>query len=383
MSDTDVAVIGGGIHGCAAALNLARRGLKVTVLERDRVGRHASGVNAGGVRTLLRHEAEIPLALASRKIWQAIEAEIGVDCGYHAAGQLAVAETDAAMDELVARHRRLSRLGHTHERLIDAREVRVRVPGIASCVRGGLLAEEDGAAIPYKATRAFADAAVAAGARVIEGARVTGLERTGRGWRVGWPEGALYAGAVVNAAGAWGDRIAALAGEAIALSWFLPMMMVTARVPQSLKPVIINTARPLSFKQLANGCLLIGGGRPASGSRRDLRYRLDLAGLKASARTVADLFPGFADVPIVRGWAGFEGRFEDDIPAIGPGRLGPGLIHAFGFCGHGFQLAPIVGRLIADMIVDGRPRLALDAFSPLRFRSANPQRTQTPPVHPA
>lgn len=372
MSDVAVAVIGGGIHGCAAALNLARRGVRVAILERDHVGRHASGANAGGVRTLLRHEAEIPLALAAREIWHEIETEVGSDCGYHTTAQLAVAETDAAMADLAARQRRLAALGFGHERLVDPARVRDLAPGIAG-IRGGLIAEGDGAAIPYVATRAFADAAIASGARLIEGAAVDRLEETGTGWRVGWPGGSLRAERVVNTAGAWGDRIAALAGETIPLSWFLPMMMVTARVTRSLTPVVINTARPLSFKQLANGCLLIGGGRPARGSRDSFAYRLDLAGLKASARTVADLFPAFADVAITRAWAGFEGRFDDDIPVIGPTRPGSGLIHAFGFCGHGFQLAPIVGRLLAEWIVDGAPSLGLDAFSPTRFNSLNKQ----------
>ena len=367
MSDFDVAVIGGGIHGCSAALNLARRGLRVVVLERDRVGRHASGANAGGVRTLLRHEAEIPLALAAREIWHGIEQEVGEDCGYHTTGQLAVAENEAAMADLIARHRRLAALGYDHEELVDAGEVRALAPGIADHVKGGLIAKADGAAIPYQATQAYARAASRAGVRLFEGAAVDRLEQAGGGWRIGWPGGEVRAATLVNAAGAWGDRIAALAGEAIPLSWFLPMMMVTARVPHSLTPVVINTARPLSFKQLANGCLLIGGGRPAAGSREDMTYRLDFRGLKVSAQTTRDLFPAFADVPIVRAWAGFEGRFQDDIPVIGRSREASTLVHAFGFCGHGFQLAPIVGRLIAELIVDGAASLPLAPFSPSRF----------------
>jgi sarcosine oxidase subunit beta len=65
MSRPDVIVIGGGLHGCSAALHLARRGARVTVIEKDHVGRHASGVNAGGVRRLGRHLAEVPLAVAA------------------------------------------------------------------------------------------------------------------------------------------------------------------------------------------------------------------------------------------------------------------------------------------------------------------------------
>src|ERR1700690_1818760 len=79
--ESDVLVIGGGLHGSSSAFHLARRGVSVTVLEADYVGRHASGVNAGGVRTLGRSVPEIPLALMSREIWHDIADTVGDDCG--------------------------------------------------------------------------------------------------------------------------------------------------------------------------------------------------------------------------------------------------------------------------------------------------------------
>ena len=72
-----IIVIGGGIQGCATAYFLARRGQDVTLLEKDYIARHASGVNAGGVRRLGRDPIEIPLSLASMDIWQSLEGHIG------------------------------------------------------------------------------------------------------------------------------------------------------------------------------------------------------------------------------------------------------------------------------------------------------------------
>ena len=367
MTTADVAVIGGGIHGCSAALNLARRGFRVVVLEKDHIGRHASSANAGGVRTLLRHEAEVPLALASREIWHNITAELDADCGYHTIGQVAVAETDQDMAELTARAGRMRALGYGHEELIDAAGLRTLVPGIATTVKGGLVARDDGAASPYHTTMAFRQAALAAGVDIREGVRVDSLDPISAGWRVGAGGDSLEAAHLVNTAGAWGGRIAAMIGDKVPLSYFLPMMMVTARVERFLDPVVIGVGRPLSFKQMPNGTLVIGGGRPAIGDIDTMAYRPDFAGLKASAATVRDLFPMLADMTVVRAWAGIEGVFADEIPVIGPSRAAPNAVHAFGFCGHGFQLAPIVGRLVAELVSEGRASLPVDAFAVDRF----------------
>jgi len=94
---TDVVVIGGGLHGCSTALHLALRGLKPILVEKDYAGRHASGVNAGGVRQLARHLAEIPLSIASMALWEKIEELVGDDCGFESHGTVLVAESE---DEL-------------------------------------------------------------------------------------------------------------------------------------------------------------------------------------------------------------------------------------------------------------------------------------------
>jgi sarcosine oxidase subunit beta len=77
----DAIVIGAGIHGCSTALHLALRGVKALVIEKDYAGRHASGVNAGGVRQLARHLAEVPLSVASMEIWERIRDIVDDDCG--------------------------------------------------------------------------------------------------------------------------------------------------------------------------------------------------------------------------------------------------------------------------------------------------------------
>ncbi len=368
----DVIIIGGGLHGCSAALHLARAGVQAIVVEKNYVGRHASGVNAGGVRTLSRHEAEIPLALVALELWHRIGDLVDDDCGFEAFGQIRVAENEADAASLQQREQRLKSLGYTHERWIDADELYARVPALARHCVGGLIAERDGAALPYRTTLAFRRKAEAMGQRFIEGTRVRGIRREGDAWAVDTSAGTVSGGVLVNCAGAWADAICTMLGEAVPLEVIGPMMLVTGRMPRFLEPVVLGTGRPLSFKQTAEGTVLIGGGRLARVERNFETTELDFRELAASARTVHDLFPVMRGAVIHRGWAGIEARMPDEIPVIGPSSTAPNVFHAFGFSAHGFELGPIVGRITADLITAGQTALPIAPFSIRRFQPPSP-----------
>ena len=127
----DVIVIGGGIHGCSTALHLARLGLRPVLLEKDHVGRHASGVNAGGVRRLGRHLAEVPLSVASMQIWHEIESLVDDDCGFTSHGQIKVAENEkelAILRQRVASMQALATWSGLCKSPAPAVRVRVRLP---------------------------------------------------------------------------------------------------------------------------------------------------------------------------------------------------------------------------------------------------------------
>lgn len=366
-SAADAIVIGGGLHGCSAALHLARRGLSVLVLEKNYVGRHASGVNAGGVRTLSRAVAEIPLAVAALDVWRRIGELVDDDCGFESHGQYRVAETDADVDALRAREASLRAHGYTHEQWFDADLLRARIPALAPHVRGALGVPGDGAANPYRTTAAFRRKAEALGATVHEGVRVHDIARDGTVWRVATDAGTFAAPHVVNCAGAWADRIAAALAEPVPLEPIAPMMAVTLPLPRFLDAVVLGTARPLSFKQLHNGTVLIGGGRRARVDRDAETTELDFREIAASARTVRELFPAMRDAVVNRCWAGIEARMPDDLPVIGPSSTGEGFVHAFGFSAHGFALGPIVGRIVADLVATGATDLPIAPFAITRF----------------
>ncbi|HSU05088.1 MAG TPA: FAD-binding oxidoreductase [Acetobacteraceae bacterium] len=365
-------VIGGGLHGLSTAVHLALKGLHPIVIEKNTVGRHASSVNAGGVRQLRRHPAEIPLSVAAMDRWM----NLGELLGEHAplcefvgnVGQIAVAETEDDLRPLEARVAELHRLGWTHEELIDRAELRRLAPALSEHCIGGLISRRDGYATPYSTVQAFRLRALDVGVRIEEGVRVTGLEHGAR-WKVQTSKGRFESDVVVNCGGAWGWEAAAMAGEVLPRGYFAPAMMVTTRMPHFLDPVVLGTGRKLSFKQTNDGTVVIGGGIFGVPDRDAETADPVAERMRESAQTCCALFPIMRRATIVRTWAGLEARMPDEIPVIGASQTAPNMWHAFGFSGHGFQLGPMVGSLLADLIVEGKSPLPIEAFRPGRFNS--------------
>jgi len=338
MIKTDAIIIGGGLMGLSTALHLVLRGKKVIVLERQSPARHASGVNAGGLRQLNRHMAEIPLTVAASEIWKNISDLVDSDCDVVLSGQVKVAETEAELQTLQARVDELNAKGFYHERIIDQEMLYELVPKLVSGCVGALYSPDDGFARPFHAATAFRNKAT------------------------------FSAQNLVNCAGAWANSIAAKFGEAVPLTPRAPMLMVTERLPPFLKPVVGAVGHKLSFKQMQNGTVIIGGAHMARLDIDQQQTEIDFTGLKVSAQTVTQLFPHMSAVRIVRAWAGIEGFMPDNIPVISRSSRARGVYHAFGFSAHGFQLSPVVGRIMSELILDGKTALPIAPFDIRRFQ---------------
>ena len=363
----DVAVIGGGLHGLSAALHLARAGRRVAVIERRWTGRHASGATAAGVRTLNRDIAEVPISLEAMAMWHDIAALVGDDCGFHAHGQMRIAEREEHMPALLQREAKMRSLGYTHEEMIDAAELRRLVPALSPHCIGALVARNDGAADPHRTILAFRRACEAEGVVIAEGCGVEAVERQGEGWLLACGTRRFRAPVVVNAAGAWAGRLAALFGDEIALGVRASMMMVTERLAPLLGPVVSVVGRALSFKQSDQGTLVIGGGLQGAADVAHERSTVNFTELAKGARAASDLFPIVRGVRIARCWTGIEAQTRDHLPVIGASPNAPGLFHAFGFSGHGFQLVPVVGAILTDLVTQGATRREIAAFAPARL----------------
>ena len=365
---SDVLIIGGGLMGFSTALQLAMRGTRCTVLDKDSPGRHASGVNAGGLRQLNRDPAEVPLSVAAAAMWHNIEALVDSDCDTHFPGQIRVAENSADMLALEERAAMIRALGFEHEEIIGRKELYKLVPELAPHCKGALICRNDGYGRPFHALDAFRRKARSLGVEFRASTRVDALVHSADEWQVSTPKGEFRAPVLVNCAGAWAGHIAAALGDTAPVKPGAPMLMITERLPRFMEPVIGAASRKLSFKQMQNGTVLIGGAHMAELDIAQQRTEMNWARLAVSARTVMALFPQLKNTHIVRTWAGIEAFMPDKLPVIGRSGASPHVYHAFGFSAHGFQLAPLVGKIMSQLILDGQTDLSIEPFSIERFQ---------------
>ena len=365
--NTDVLIIGAGLIGASTALQLAMRGCRCIVIDKDSPGRHASGANAGGLRQLNRDPAEIPLTVEAAKMWHNIEALVDSDCDARFPGQLRIAENQSDMDKLEQRAAMVRGMGYQHEEMIGKKELYQLVPALSPHCVGALICREDGYGRPYHALTAFRRKAESLGVTFHSSTEVYSIEQEGEGWEVRTSQGTYSSNILVNCAGAWAGKLAGLMSEPVPLTPKALMLMVTERLPHFVEPVMGAASRKLSFKQMQNGTLIIGGALVARLDFAQEKTDIDWHQLAQSANTVVDFFPQLRDVRIVRAWAGIEAFMPDNIPVIGPSQTVKNAYHAFGFSAHGFQLSPVIGRIMAQLILDGRSGLPIEPFSISRF----------------
>jgi len=364
----DVAIVGGGTAGCSTALHLRGRGATVILLERGSCGGQASGVNYGGVRQQGRDLAELPLARRSREMWGRLAGIVGSDCEFVASGHIKLARSAADMAELEAYRESVRPYGLELE-LLGRDALRARYPFLGDAAVGGSLCAEDGAANPRLVAPAFAGAARAAGADIREHAPVAAIEHDGTRFRLRTEDGIeVSAAALVNVAGAWGHEIAARFGESVPEDVIAPNMCVTEPVPYFMVPNFGVCGGGIYVRQIPRGNVIFGGGRGHADRERLRAYPVAASSLDSSRQTIA-LVPRLRQAQIIRTWTGIEGIMPDSIPVLGPSRTTPGLFHAFGFSGHGFQLGPAVGAVMSELILDGKTPTPIAAFDIGRFAS--------------
>lgn len=378
---SDVLVLGGGLMGTSTAFFLRRQhGLSVTLLERELVGRQASGTNFGNVRRQGRSLSQMPLANRARAVWGRVKDLLGEDVEFVPHGHLRVCYTEAQAATLEQHAREVQPLGLALE-LFSAEQLRRRWGIFSPEVVAGSLSPRDGHANPRLAGPAFARAARRAGAHIVEHAEVLHVEREGGGFLAHTADGRRYRAAqLLLACGAWSARLAAQFGEVVPLEARGPQMGVTEPLPYAIGPSIglsspIET-EGLYFRQIQRGNIVFGGGLKGPALADEVRAYVRPDNTLRQFRELRRFVPAFQQVQLLRVWSGIEGYTADWQPVMGASRGTPGLHHAFGFNGEGFALSPGVGEVMAELMATGATTTPIEAFAIERF--AAPPALQSP-----
>ena len=377
--DMDVIVLGGGLMGTAATFFLRRRGLKVTLIERNRVGTGATVASFGNIRRTGRHLTQLPLAHRSRALWGDAERLLGRDVEFRATGHLRLIFEEDALADMRAYADTARPWGLELEEL-GANEIRARFPGLGPGAIAASFSPQDGSGNPRLIAPAFTEAARRLGAEIVEECEVGSIEKTESGFRVSTSKGVFEAAKLLNTAGAWGMRIAAQFGEPVPLTPRGPQMGVTEPLPHRILPVVgIWTRRhgtDAYFRQVERGNIVFGGAAERVDVPLDPGHaKADPARLPAQLRALRQLLPALEKVSVIRTWSGCEGYLADMLPVMGPSGTTPGLFHAFGFSGHGFQIGPGVGDTLAELIATGTTDIPLHDFRIERFANAESGRS--------
>jgi sarcosine oxidase subunit beta len=364
----DVAIIGGGTAACAAAVALREAGLTVAVLEKRLCGAGASGVNFGGVRQQGRHLAELPLTSRSRALWDGLNHRLGEDVEFEASGHIKLARSEADMAEL-ERYAEDARDHGLNLTLLGANAIRDELPWLGPKIVGASLSPSDGQANPRVVGPAYARLARKLGAEIREFTPVRHAASTGAGFEIEADGLGVASRWLVNAAGVGAGAVAAWFGEYAPVLPLTPNMLVTEPLRYFISRSIGVCGGDIYVRQIHRGNVIFGGGHGWGDAELSLARPKAEESLSRMARTI-DVVPALAGAQVIRSWSGMDGKMPDHIPVLGFSSTTPHLVHAFGFSGHGFQLGPVIGLIIAELISTGVAASPIAAFAIERFAPA-------------
>jgi sarcosine oxidase, subunit beta len=365
----EVAVIGAGVMGLAIASNLAARGQKrIVVLDAHHLAWGASGRNGGGVRQQWSNEMNIRLMQESTEICARFAEEMRINVWMRRGGYLFLARTEATAERL-ARNVTLQNQCDLPTRMItpaDAQELVPELdvaPFVAACYN-----PTDAVVFPWPFVWGYARAAAKRGVQIRTGLPVTAIDRRGDDFVLRTAAGAMTAGRVICAAGAWSPVVARLAGGALPDRPVRHEILSTEPLKPFLKPMVSEIESGLYVSQSLRGELVGGVALPEEANPDgEVRLGSRLAFLTRMARGLTTLMPRLGHVKVVRQWAGPYDVSPDGNPIVGELPGVPGFYVVCGFGGHGFMMAPVVARHYAAFLRGEPPHPFFDAWRASRF----------------
>ena len=371
----DVVIIGGGIQGASIAWHLSRLGVtNVVVLEKATLASGCSGRTGGVIRQHYSTPIVTEIARQARAFFATFDQEVGGHSGFVQNGLvLMVGEKDrTALETNVA-------LGRKHGvpvRMIDAAEAAAHVPGLDTTGAVAFAHEADaGYGDGHGTTVAFAAGARDRGVTVLQNTAAVAIHVDGgRVAAVVTPGETFATRTVVNAAGPWADRVAGMAGVDLPLKLEL-IEEAVFRAPEGerypvLTPSVYDFVNGLSYRPEGDGQVMAEGNSYYKGPLDPDGYPTQPsdAYIEDVAERLARSMPRLGHGTARGGWAGLLEGSPDFHPILGPVDEVGGFLMCCGFSGHGFKEAPVTGRLVAEVIVDGRASLDIAPLAFDRFR---------------
>lgn len=369
-------IVGAGIVGLHTAYHLARAGAgPILVVDRGFLSAGGSGRNGGGVRQQWATRSTVRLARESVAAYRRFSSEFGYNIWFRQGGYVFLAPTVAELDRLRHVHD-VVRAEGLDSRILSADGVERLVVGIApGAVVGGSYLPSDGTVYPFPAVWGLYETIRSLGVEVALGVDAEGLRlRDGRLDAVLTSAGVARTACVVNAAGGWSAEFSRRAGLEVPNVASRHEILATEPTKPFLDPMVVRASDGLYFSQTMRGELVGGLSVPhAPGTARGVPSSARF--LTSMARALTQLLPRLAPLGVLRAWTGYYDDTPDGLPVLGPDPRLPGFVHANGFGGHGFMLAPATSRRVASSVL-GEP---LDAethgFSIDRFLSPTGPRT--------
>jgi len=363
MAAPSVAVIGGGIIGCATAGDLAKRGCRVTLLERASPGAEASSAAAGLLAPLGPSPEPGPfhrLAIESWRLYPRVASELrdltGVDIEHMTAGTLYPLHSPREIEAA------------------EGSDLRALEPALSKDVSAALLIRGDHWVNNQRLVIAYAAAAAARGVAVRTGAEVSRiLIESGRARGVLVDGEAIHADAVLLAAGAWSGALADAIGLRLPVAPVRGQMLAVSNVP----PLITRAVHgdDIYVVPRPSGEVLIGATVEHAGFVRAVTPD----GLGSLIAAAVALVPEIGRRPVTRSWCGFRPWVPDGQPVLGPWPDIAGLFAATAHYRNGILMAPITAALMTRCIVDGDTPASITSFLPGRFAPGR----QHAPMSPA
>lgn len=389
IDEAEVVVVGGGIMGCSTAYYLEKRGVQVTLVERNTICSGATARTGGAVRQQWRGPNELVPALESVKLWKNLNGELDCDTEYTQGGHFFVLDSEREVEQFREIHEFQRQHGLECE-ILEPSEAQEICPILKSNFVAISHCPTDGHANPFRTTHGFAIAAARLGARIMTGTEVQSIAHDhGEIESVTTSRGTIKTRKVVNAAGPWSMQIGRMAGLEIPVKPYKQQQIITEPCPPVVKQFVTRLSVGLYFRQCKNGSLQIGLHIDPFGLWREtLEEGYGLAEAEAETFDHISTFDPLREIPkrfleavtmpvlgecsAVRTWPGLYEMTPDLEPILGEAPSLKGFYLATGFSGRGFALGPIVGKLMAELITTGETFLPLDRLSVTRFEPASP-----------